>query len=340
MLTKADLSAARELLGRADLLMPEAPDYGVGYFEGDALAAVGFRKGPVIMGICVAPEHRGGELASRLMSHLLSQANASGLKHLFLFTKPSQVASFSRLGFGLVALAPEHAALLEFGWPDFAAWLEGAAPYVPSAPEGEDLGAIVVNANPFTLGHRYLVEQAAAACGALAVFVVEEDASAFPFDARLRLVREGTAHIPGCVVLPGGPYMVTRSTFPSYFTGATRHAAAHAMLDATLFATRIAPALGVARRFVGTEPFSAVTRVYNEALAAILPPAGVRLTVLERMELHGGPVSASRVRALLACGDVEAACALVPETTAAWLTGPDAAPVLAALARDGAGEGA
>ncbi len=74
-----------------------------------------------------------------------------------------------------------------------------------------------MNANPFTLGHRHLVEQAAAQCDALHLFVVREDASFFPFSARLEMVRAGVAHLPNVVVHEGSQYIISRATFPAYF---------------------------------------------------------------------------------------------------------------------------
>ncbi|MGE4298997.1 MAG: GNAT family N-acetyltransferase [Desulfovibrionaceae bacterium] len=337
LVTPRDAEEARALLGREGLLLPEDTDLGLGFEAGGRLVATGFRKGRVIMGVCVDPDHRGGQLAGMLMTALLTQANAAGIDHLFLFTKPDQVLSMRRLGFSHVATAPGHAALLEFGWPDCDAWLAATAKSLGEPSASRQLrGAVVMNANPFTLGHRYLVERAVARCGRLLIFVVQEDASAFPFSVRLDLVRQGVADIPHCVVLPGGPYMVTSATFPSYFTGRQAHAAAHAALDAAVFATRIAPGLGIAHRFVGTEPFSVVTGVYNDALAQTLDGAGIGFTVMERLVVDGSPVSASRVRALLAKGDVAAVRPLVPGTTSDWLRSGAAAPVLETLARRGA----
>lgn len=182
------------------------------------------------------------------------------------------------------------------------------------------IGCIVMHANPFTNGHRYLVEQAAQRCARLYVFVLEHAGQDLPFDARMQLVRAGTAHVTNAVVLPGGPFMISQATFPSYFLKEASDAArVHAALDATLFAARIAPAFGVTARFVGTEPLDALTRDYNRALAAILPEYGVTVHGIERLCCGGAPVSASRVRADWAREAVADVRALVPETTFALL---------------------
>jgi [citrate (pro-3S)-lyase] ligase len=183
------------------------------------------------------------------------------------------------------------------------------------------------------------LEAAAKHCEILYVFVVEEDASVFPFAVRLRLVREGAADIPNCRVLPAGAYIISLQTFPSYFSGAERHAAVHASLDLHLFGQRIAPALGIHRRFVGTEPISAITRAYNEAMLSILPGYGVETRELERLEDENGAISASRVRSALARGDMASALRLVPPATRAFLQSEGGGAVITELRRS-AGQGA
>ena len=73
--------------------------------------------------------------------------------------------------------------------------------------------ALVMNANPFTLGHQYLAETAAAACGTLHLFVLSEDASLASFAVRKKLVKEGVAHIPNVVLHDSGPYIISSATF-------------------------------------------------------------------------------------------------------------------------------
>jgi [citrate (pro-3S)-lyase] ligase len=128
---------------------------------------------------------------------------------------------------------------------------------------------------------------------------VEEDKSLFSFKDRFEMVRRGVADLENVVVITGGRYAVSSLTFPSYFTKEENLAKAHTAIDAEIFCRHIAPALGVKRRFLGTEPLSAVTAVYNETLKERLPRAGIEVTELDRLEKDGAPVSASRVRGLL-----------------------------------------
>jgi [citrate (pro-3S)-lyase] ligase len=179
---------------------------------------------------------------------------------------------------------------------------------------------VVVNCNPFTLGHRHLIAEAARRVETLFVLVVREDRSAFPFEARLRLVREGTRDLPNVRVLDTGRYAVSAITFPSYFLKRADDVANVQMeLDVTLFAQRIAPFLGVRRRFFGTEPYCAMTRAYNEVMRRLLPALGVEAVEIARAGVGGEAISASRVRAELRRGSLDGLDALVPPTTAAFL---------------------
>lgn len=339
MLIPSECREAKTFLAEAGLDFPEGVTFSLGAYAEDRLAGTGFLAGNVVCGICVAPEHQGGGLAAAIVSRLVSRAVETGLMHLLLFTKPVEAAKFEEIGFHALA-ATDSAALLEWGSPDFAAWLRetrAALEAVPDKRTGRDfpfpLGAIVMNANPFTLGHRHLVLQALARCRRVVVFVVEEDASTFPFPVRHMLVREGLAGTDGVIVQPGGPYMVSRASFPSYFTGKAEHGKVHAALDCTMFASRIAPGLGVTARFVGEEPYCAVTAAYNDAMREILPRYGVACVEIPRLTESGIPVSASSVRALLRRGNAEQAELerLVPAATARFLGRPEAEPVLARL---------
>jgi [citrate (pro-3S)-lyase] ligase len=192
---------------------------------------------------------------------------------------------------------------------------------------------VVVNGNPFTLGHQYLVETAAGRVRCLFLFVVREDRSAFPFDVRYELARAGTAHLRNVVLLDTSRYAISAGTFPSYFLRHHDEAARLQMeVDARLFGAHLAPAFDIARRFVGDEPYCETTRAYNSVLARVLPEYRVTLDVVPRAGDATGAFSATRVRAALAAGDWEAVRRLVPETTLAFLQSAEGAQVVRHLA--------
>jgi [citrate (pro-3S)-lyase] ligase len=181
-------------------------------------------------------------------------------------------------------------------------------------------GAIVMNCNPFTLGHRYLVERAASEADFLYVFVVEEDKSFFKFEDRLKLVTEGLSDLKNVKVLRSGKFIISTITFPVYFSkDSAQEVAVDTSLDLSLFVKYIVPALGIKTRFVGSEPIDAVTRQYNRAMKETLPRGGVKFVEFERIEKENSPISASRVRALLDEKKFDEIKPLVPDVTYRYL---------------------
>ncbi|MFT4301952.1 MAG: hypothetical protein QM579_09375 [Desulfovibrio sp.] len=311
IITDYDLAQAEDLLAKAGLSLPAGRTYGLGFYEDGRLAACGFLAGNVICGICVAQHAREGGLATSILSRIVLHGRQEGVSHFFIFTKASEALKFKDSGFDLLAKT-EDAGLLEQGRPSYADWLNATraainghgwktadtdASSTTATSSNEGFGAIVMNANPFTRGHEYLARTAASACEKLLVFVVEEDVSVFPFAVRFNLVRKGLADVGNVLVLPAGPYMVSRASFPAYFTADAKVGSIHATLDCTIFATRIARDLGISLRFVGTEPFDPVTAAYNAAMASVFEKHGIALQEIPRLEASAQSISASKVRA-------------------------------------------
>lgn len=188
-----------------------------------------------------------------------------------------------------------------------------------------------MNANPFTLGHQYLVEKAAAESDILHLFIVSEDQSLVPFSVRKQLVLEGTAHLNNIIYHESDPYIISNATFPSYFQkDADAVMESHANLDLTIF-VRIAQALGINCRYVGEEPNSQVTGIYNKIMAKNLPENKISCTIVPRKEANGAVISASTVRTALKNDNIELLKTLVPETTLHYFQSKDAAPVIAKI---------
>ena len=168
-------------------------------------------------------------------------------------------------------------------------------------------GAIVMNANPFTLGHAHLIETARRQVNFLYVFVVEENESAVPFKDRFAMVEANCAGLDNVRVLPSGRYMISALTFPEYFEKEARqNQSILPSRDIRLFADAIAPTLGIVKRFVGEEPFDKVTRQYNEAMKRILPDYGVELIEIPRQKASDGKeINATQVRAWIKNNDWE-----------------------------------
>jgi [citrate (pro-3S)-lyase] ligase len=174
-----------------------------------------------------------------------------------------------------------------------------------------------MNCNPFTLGHRYVIEHAAKECDHVYVFVLSEEQPPFPAADRLQLVKDGTQDLKNVTVFPTGPYLISAATFPTYFLKDRDTAVtAQCGLDIAVFSRYYIPKFGITHRYVGTEPTSVLTNAYNVALKAKLP-----IPVVEILRLESGsqPISASTLRSLLGTGQREAIRDLVPATTFDYL---------------------
>ena len=292
--------------------------------ENDQIIATGSCFGPTLRCFAVSGQHQGEGLLNEIVTHLMETQFARGNSHLFLYTKIASAKFFESLGFYEIARVDGQLVFMENRKRGFAAFLEN----LEKTKRPGRSAALVMNANPFTLGHLYLVETAAKNCDTLHLFVLSEDASLVPFAVRKRLIREGTAHIQNVILHDSGPYIISNATFPSYFLkDETAVITGHARLDLAVF-TKIAQALDVTARYVGEEPNSQVTGLYNTIMAQELPKAGIACHIIPRLQAQGTAISASTVRVALQQGDWETLKTLVPPTTYAYFTSPQAAPVL------------
>ncbi len=307
---KNDIATINAFYSRAGIRLDRCVTAVFGAYEGETLSALGGIAGNAIRSLAVEPSHQGEGILPALVSHLYQTMKGDGVANVFVITKPQYAPLFSSLCFNELVQTPDTA-LLESSNRAFSR-------YLASLPKAD--GAIVMNADPFTLGHRYLVETASRLCANLNVFVLSSEASHVPADARLRLVCEGCRDLTNVRVLAGGDYIISGATFPDYFfKDKTEAALAFARLDATLFAERIAPACGIVTRFVGEEPLDPMTAAYNETLCDVLPKHDINVSVIPRKTIGQTPISASRVRALWRERKIDEIAPLVPETTLAYI---------------------
>ena len=178
------------------------------------------------------------------------------------------------------------------------------------------IGSIIMNCNPFTNGHRYLIENALKYVDFLIIFVVEEDKSVFTFDERFAFVNAGVSDLQNVMVVPSGQFILSQETFPEYFLKVEdEDLIKNVEYDITLFAEQIAPRLNITYRFVGEEPQDVVTNEYNQAMKRILPQKGINVVEIPRKENSNGIISASLVRKCLEDDNREALKELVPKST-------------------------
>lgn len=300
----------------------------------DEMIAGGGLKGSVIKCVAVADGHKGEAVANVIVSHLIAKANAEGCQCVKLYTKPNNRQLFESLSFRLIAESP-NAILMETGVGGIEKYSEELR--VKSEELGvkseelkndesvvsnarKPIGVIVMNANPFTLGHRFLVEQSSELVERLYVVVVREDCSMFSYNERKAMVSQGVRDIGNVVVVDGSDYAVSAATFPTYFLKQLSDATdTQIILDLDLYRRRIAPALGATIRFFGSEPTDSLTRRYNELMHQQLGEEHVH--EIQRKQQEGSAISASRVRKAMMEGCLWDAIQLVPPTTIPYIIG-------------------
>lgn len=310
------LATVRTLLTDSGLGMDSDITTFVEAWSGDQLVGCAGLAANVIKCVAVDARLRGENLSARLLAEVEHLALSRGHFHLFLCTRPCNTERFGRSGFWPIAQSGNNAVLMEntpSGIERYCRQLQA------SRRPGKRIGAIVMNANPFTLGHLHLVSQAARACDWLHLFVVREDASFFPFSARLKMVQAGVASLANVTVHEGSQYIISRATFPAYFlkeTGKVQQAWSE--IDLLIFRRYIAVSLGITHRFIGSEPFCAVTRQYNQTMHQQLAGA-VEVVEIPRIKAAGHAISASEVRRLLQTHQFSRIREIVPDTTFAYL---------------------
>lgn len=309
--------------------------------DGDEILAGGGLDGNVIKCVAVSESARSEGLMNILVSRLIVIAREEGRESVKAFTKPENEGIFKSLGFGLLASAPK-AILMENGRGGLPEYRK----YLASLARPGRNGAIVMNANPFTKGHRYLVEQAASQVDNLYVIVVKEDRSRFPYVERKAMIEAGCAGLDNVVVCGGSDYAISAATFPTYFLKKLDDATdTQIALDLDLFVNHIAQPLGVTVRFAGSEPEDALTRRYNELMAEILPGTSVAVVrqdhqpdpelvkgsalrqarrpidfvEIPRLEQNGNPISATSLRRALDKGNLKEAMEYIPKSTVPYL---------------------
>lgn len=309
--------------------------------DGDEILAGGGLDGNVIKCVAVSESARSEGLMNILVSRLIAIAREEGRESVKAFTKPENEGIFKSLGFGLLASAPK-AILMENGRGGLPEYKK----YLASLARPGRNGAIVMNANPFTKGHRYLVEQAASLVDNLYVIVVREDRSRFPYVERKAMIEAGCTGLDNVVVCEGSDYAISAATFPTYFLKKLDDATdTQIALDLDLFVNHIAQPLGVTVRFAGSEPEDALTRRYNELMAEILPGTSVAVVrqdhqpdpelvkgsalrqarrpidfvEIPRLEQKGKPLSATSLRRALDKGGFKEAMEYIPKSTVPYL---------------------
>ncbi|MBK5240842.1 [citrate (pro-3S)-lyase] ligase [Clostridium sp.] len=311
---KDRVKEVKDFLLKFNLKFDDNADYTIVIRQNDEIKATCSKAKNVFKCFAVSDDLRGAGVSAMLMGAISDRLFEEEIYHSFIFTKVGNIDIFSSLGYKLIQKV-ENVALLESGIYDIRRYLEDIQVEY-SIDKTTEKAAIVMNCNPFTLGHKYLIEEAASKSKEVLVFIVEEDKSSFPFNYRYDMVKKGVSHLPNVKVIKGGEYIISAATFPSYFLRVEdERLKAYTTLDATIFGRYFCERLNITKRFIGEEPYCKVTNAYNNALKKILPAYGVEVVEVKRKALMGDIISASKVRKLIKEDKISEIENIVPSST-------------------------
>ncbi|MDP3387866.1 MAG: [citrate (pro-3S)-lyase] ligase [Eubacteriales bacterium] len=290
-------------------------DVTINIVKNNQIAATISAEKNLIKCIGVAPDFRSEGLMNILFSDLISYQYSKGFYNLALFTKAEYETIIASLGFYTICKT-KNIVFMENHKNKFRDYLQNLT---QSDCKGK-VASIVMNLNPITNGHLYLIEKASSENDVLFVFIVSEDRSVVPFDIRYQLAEASTRHLKNVILVKGGEYIISSTTFPSYFKkDYNSWIRNYCELDLTIFSKHIAKKLNISKRYVGTEPYCKVTNYYNKVMSEILPKYNIEYIEVSRLLSEDDAISASRVRKLADEGDFKAIKSLVPEATYKYL---------------------
>lgn len=319
----AEVEEVKKFLKKFQLDFEENIDYTVAIRENGQIVATCSKSKDILKCFAIDPSMQGTGITNLLLKSIQDKLFKEGIFHSFIFTKPIYETIFTSLGYKVVEKV-DKVVLLEGGMGSIDKELNKIASEF-SIDSSKPKTALVMNCNPFTLGHRHLIEQASTNSQEVLLFIVEENKSLFPFKVRYDLVKNGVSDLKNVKVIPGGQYIISSATFPAYFLReAGEFLEAYTNLDAKIFANYFCKKFNITKRIVGDEPYCEVTDAYNKALLKILEKSGVNLETIKRKEgeKKTGFISASKVRESLKINkgvNTDELSDLIPEVTIEFL---------------------
>lgn len=310
-----ELEKVKEFLKRADLMYDLGIEYTVCVLDEDyEIIGTGSVENNVIKCVAIDENHRGKGISVEIISHLLQYEFEKGRSHIYIYTKPKNKTMFGDMGFHTI-METQSVLFMENRKQGFSEYLQELVKETPKEALESDkvIGCIVANCNPFTLGHKYLIDTARNCCDYLHLFILSDDRSYFSSLERYEMVKAGIQEMENVILHQTSDYIISAATFPVYFfKDQTTGEQANCELDLRLFGERICEKLGIAKRFVGTEPVCTVTQSYNEKMKEILPQYGIEVIELERKKIGQQYISASVVREMFSQGKLKVVKKMVP----------------------------
>ena len=318
-----EVKEVKSFLSKFQLDYDKDIDYTVVIRSSNKIIATCSKAKDILKGFAIDNKLQGEGITNLLITTIQDRLFQEGFFHSFIFTKPIYETTFKSFGYKVIA-SVEEVTLLEYGFNDINKTL-ASMKMLYNIDSETPKTALVMNCNPFTLGHRYLIEKASLKSEQVLVFIVEEDKSLFPFVDRYHMVKDGVADLKNVTVIPGGKYIISSATFPAYFLREeTKVLSAYTKLDATIFSKYFCKKFNIIKRMLGEEPYCPVTKNYNDSLVTTLENNSVEVEIIPRkfISTPQNYISASKVRDLIKKEGIDALEDLtdfIPEVTINYL---------------------
>ena len=313
ILLDSEIEDVKKLLEKNNLIYESSVTKTIGLYDQNKLIATGSIDHHVIKMIAVDPNYQSQNISSKILSHLLFYLEAHDINHYFLFTKPENKNIFSNYNFNKI-METKDIVLFENKNENIEKTLTKLSQSLPTKKGSR--GCIVMNLNPMTLGHLYLIEETSKTHDDIIIFLVETDVSLFSYETRLSILKKSIKHLKNVHILPSTDYMISRATFPTYFLKEKEKMDVYTELDVSIFKDYFMPIFKIDKRHVGEEPLDEVTRHYNLKMKDILKN---QLVVIPRKTYQDKIISASYVRKLASEKKYDMIKSIVPKATYKFL---------------------
>ena len=300
-------------LNEYNLEYEEDITYSILVYEENELVATASLSNNIMKDFLVRKEYIGQNITNMMFTHLVSYLHQKDIYHYFVFTTPKNEVIFKSLNMTTI-VKTMNTVLLE-GGSNILHELSNLKHEFNLSNNKKS--ALIINANPMTLGHLYLIETASKESEEVIVFVVSEDQSSFPFRDRYSIICEATKHLKNVTILPSLPYVVSRISFPKYFLKEDKLITEeHTLIDVLIYKEYYQKVFNINLRYVGDEPLSVTTNKYNEVMKLYL---GNRLRIVKRIESDGEVISASLIRKMIKNNKIDETKKYLPLATYNYL---------------------
>lgn len=287
--------------------------YSIFVYDEDLLVATASLANNVMKCFLIIKEYKNKNITNLMFSHLVNYMAERNIFHYFVFTTPNNEQIFTSLNMKKIVMTM-NTVLLE-GGDDISSVLNNLKKQFKISDNKK--AAVIINANPMTYGHLYLIETAAIENKEVLVFVVSEDLSSFPFKDRFEVIKKATSHIQNVTVLPTLSYLVSKVTFPKYFLKEDQLIKdEQTLVDVLVYKEYYCKIFNINIRYLGEEPFSINTNEYNKVLKDYLSN---RVKIVKRKSVGNEIVSASLVRKLIKVNKLDDVKKYVPKATYDYL---------------------